>query len=114
MPFLIPALLINVVIILVPAFLTLAMAFFEWDGATTPVFAGFDNFRTIFDDPVFFTALLNNIKWTLIFLTIPIVMGFFAGVDAARRRVAGERSFRPSISCRSSSRPWLSRASGRE
>lgn len=79
MPFLIPALLINVVIILVPAFLTLAMAFFAWDGATTPVFAGFDNFRAIFDDPVFFSALLNNIKWTLIFLTIPIVMGIFAG-----------------------------------
>ncbi len=79
MPFLIPALLINVVIILVPALLTLAMAFFEWDGATTPIFAGLDNFRTIFDDPVFFSALLNNIKWTLIFLTIPIVMGFFAG-----------------------------------
>ena len=55
------------------------MAFFEWDGATTPIFAGFDNFRAIFDDPVFFSALLNNIKWTLIFLTIPIVMGFFAG-----------------------------------
>jgi raffinose/stachyose/melibiose transport system permease protein len=79
MLFLIPALVINVVIILVPAFLTLAMAFFEWDGATTPVFAGFDNFRAIVDDPVFFSALLNNIKWTLIFLTIPIVMGFFAG-----------------------------------
>jgi raffinose/stachyose/melibiose transport system permease protein len=79
MLFLLPALLINVVIILIPAFLTVAMAFFEWDGASTPVFAGLNNFREIFDDPVFFTALLNNIKWTLIFLTIPMVMGFFAG-----------------------------------
>ncbi len=79
MPFLIPALVINVVIILVPAFLTLAMAFFEWDVATTPTFAGLDNFRAIFDDPVFFSALINIIKWTLIFLTIPMVMGFFAG-----------------------------------
>jgi raffinose/stachyose/melibiose transport system permease protein len=79
MPFLIPALVINVIIILVPAFLTIAMAFVEWDGATTPTFAGLDNFRAIFDDPVFFSALLNNIKWTLIFLTIPMVMGFFAG-----------------------------------
>jgi raffinose/stachyose/melibiose transport system permease protein len=79
MPFLIPALVINVIVILVPAFLTIAMAFVEWDGATTPTFAGLDNFRAIFDDPVFFSALLNNIKWTLIFLTIPMVMGFFAG-----------------------------------
>ena len=51
------------------------MAFFEWDGASTPAFVGLDNFRTIFADPVFFSALFNNIKWTVIFLTIPIAMG---------------------------------------
>jgi raffinose/stachyose/melibiose transport system permease protein len=79
MLFLVPALLINAVIILIPAFLTLAMAFYNWDGASVPTFAGLDNFRAIFADPVFFSALLNNIKWTLIFLTIPIAMGFFAG-----------------------------------
>jgi raffinose/stachyose/melibiose transport system permease protein len=79
MLFLVPALLINAVIILIPAFLTLAMAFYNWDGASVPTFAGLDNFRAIFGDPVFFSALLNNVKWTLIFLTIPIGMGFFAG-----------------------------------
>jgi raffinose/stachyose/melibiose transport system permease protein len=79
MLFLVPALLINAVIILIPAFLTLAMAFANWDGASVPTFAGLDNFRAIFNDPVFFSALLNNIKWTVIFLTIPIGMGFFAG-----------------------------------
>jgi raffinose/stachyose/melibiose transport system permease protein len=79
MPFLLPALVINVVIILIPALLTIAMAFVEWDGVSAPTFVGVDNFRTIFADPVFFSALLNNIKWTLIFLTIPIVMGLVAG-----------------------------------
>jgi raffinose/stachyose/melibiose transport system permease protein len=79
MPFLLPALAINVVIILIPALLTIAMAFVEWDGVSAPTFVGFDNFRTIFADPVFFSALLNNIKWTLIFLTIPIAMGLVAG-----------------------------------
>jgi raffinose/stachyose/melibiose transport system permease protein len=79
MPFLLPALVINVVIILIPALLTIAMAFVEWDGVSAPTFVGVDNFRTIFADPVFFSALLNNIKWTLIFLTIPIAMGLVAG-----------------------------------
>src|ERR1700733_13591020 len=79
MLFLVPALLINAVIILIPAFLTLVMAFYNWDGASVPTFAGLDNFRAIFADRVFFSALLNNVKWTLIFLTIPIAMGFFAG-----------------------------------
>ena len=74
-----PALAINVAIILIPGLLTIAMAFFEWDGASTPAFVGLDNFRTIFTDPVFFSALFNNIKWTVIFLTIPIAMGLGAG-----------------------------------
>ena len=79
MRFLLPALLINVVIILIPALLTIAMAFVDWDGLSTPTFVGLDNFRTIFADPVFFSALLNNVKWTLIFLVIPIAMGLVAG-----------------------------------
>jgi len=79
MPFLMPALAINIVIILIPALLTIAMAFVEWDGVSIPTFVGLDNFYTIFGDPVFFWALLNNIKWTLIFLTIPIAIGLVAG-----------------------------------
>jgi raffinose/stachyose/melibiose transport system permease protein len=78
MLFLIPALAINVAIILIPALLTLAMAFCEWDGLSTPTWVGLDNFRAIFADPVFFSALLNNIKWTLIFLTVPMAMGLLA------------------------------------
>jgi raffinose/stachyose/melibiose transport system permease protein len=76
--FLAPALILNVLIILVPALLTLVLAFVNWDGATAPTFAGFDNFRALANDPVFFVALLNNLKWTAIFLTIPIAMGLFA------------------------------------
>ena len=78
MPFLIPALVINVAIILVPALFTIAMAFFEWDGLSTPTWVGLGKFRTIFADPVFFSALLNNIKWTLIFLIVPMAMGLVA------------------------------------
>ena len=76
--FLLPALAINVVVILIPGLLTIAMALFEWDGASTPSFVGLADFRAIFADPVFFSALFNNIKWTVIFLTIPIAMGLGA------------------------------------
>lgn len=79
MRFLLPALAINAVIVLIPALLTVAMAFVEWDGVSMPTFVGLDNFRSIFADPVFCSALLNNIKWTLIFLTLPIAIGLVAG-----------------------------------
>jgi raffinose/stachyose/melibiose transport system permease protein len=72
--FALPAILINVVIILIPALLTFAAAFVVWDGIGIPVWAGLDNFRRMFDDPVFWSSLLNNLVWTLIFLTVPVIM----------------------------------------
>jgi raffinose/stachyose/melibiose transport system permease protein len=70
--FALPALLINVCIILIPAVLTLMMAFFAWDGVGLPVWAGLANFQHMFGDPVFWSALTNNFIWTAIFLTVPV------------------------------------------
>ena len=76
--YVLPTLLINVVIIAVPGLLTIFLAFFEWDGITTPSFVGLGNFEALWNDSVFWTALINNIIWTLIFLTVPIAMGLLA------------------------------------
>jgi raffinose/stachyose/melibiose transport system permease protein len=70
--FALPALLINICIILIPAMLTFAAAFVIWDGVGVPAWAGFANFQHMFDDPVFWSALTNNIIWTAIFLTVPV------------------------------------------
>lgn len=73
--FVLPALLINVAIILVPALLTFTAAFVTWDGVGTPAWAGWSNFSTMFDDPVFWSSLTNNAIWTAIFLTVPVLIG---------------------------------------
>jgi raffinose/stachyose/melibiose transport system permease protein len=83
--FALPALLINVCIILIPALLTLAAAFFFWDGVGTPVWAGLANFQSLFEDPVFWSALTNNFIWTAIFLIVPMC---FALVMAAALMIA--------------------------
>jgi raffinose/stachyose/melibiose transport system permease protein len=70
--FALPALLINVCIILIPALLTLSMAFFAWDGVGVPAWAGLANFQHMFGDSVFWSALKNNFIWTAIFLTVPV------------------------------------------
>jgi raffinose/stachyose/melibiose transport system permease protein len=70
--FALPALLINVFIILIPAMLTFMAAFVIWDGVGMPAWAGFANFQHMFDDPVFWSALTNNFIWTAIFLTVPV------------------------------------------
>ncbi|WP_370675021.1 carbohydrate ABC transporter permease [Pleomorphomonas sp. PLEO] len=76
--YLIPTLLINVVIIFIPAVLTIALAFYRWDGIGMPVFVGLANFRQLLADRVFWMALGNNVIWTAIFLTVPIAMGLLA------------------------------------
>ncbi|MGH7004666.1 MAG: carbohydrate ABC transporter permease, partial [Alphaproteobacteria bacterium] len=76
--YLLPTLLINAVIILIPALLTIVLAFYRWDGISTPTFAGLANFEALLRDRVFWTALKNNIIWTAIFLTVPIAMGLLA------------------------------------
>lgn len=76
--YVVPTMIINAVIVFIPALLTVVLAFFQWDGISAPTFAGFDNFRALAADRVFWTSLGNNIIWTLVFLTIPIVMGLLA------------------------------------
>lgn len=76
--YLVPTLAINFAIILIPAILTVALAFFRWDGISAPVFAGLDNFIALAEDRVFWSALVNNVVWTAIFLVVPIAMGLLA------------------------------------
>ena len=76
--YVVPALAINFVVILVPALSTIALAFFRWDGISTPVFNGLGNFRDLAADGVFWSALANNLIWTAIFLVVPIAMGLLA------------------------------------
>lgn len=65
----------NAVIIVIPALLTVALAFMSWDGIGTPTYVGGQNFRALFADPVFWHALGNNLKWTVLFLTVPMIIG---------------------------------------
>lgn len=76
--YLVPTMIINVIIVLIPALLTVVLAFCNWDGISSPTFAGLDNFRALAADRVFWLALGNNIIWTVVFLTVPILMGLLA------------------------------------
>ncbi|MDU5569387.1 sugar ABC transporter permease [Actinomyces sp.] len=78
---LMPAFLLSAAIVLIPAIFTFVIAFTDWDGvATTVNFVGTENFREIFADGVFLTALFNNVKWTILFLTIPVAIGLMVAV----------------------------------
>lgn len=68
-------LILYIIWVIGPAIYTMYLSFTEWDGLSPPVFVGLYNFRLLFDDPVFIKSLVNNIKWLIIFMVIPITLG---------------------------------------
>jgi raffinose/stachyose/melibiose transport system permease protein len=73
--FVAPLLFLNVVVILGPSIGSAFYAFTEWSGLGPAKFIGLANFDRMIHDRVFRMAFANNVKWTLIFLTVPISMG---------------------------------------
>ena len=81
-----PSLLINLVFLLFPVVATLLLAFTTWNGLENPSWTGFANFVDIFASPAFWQALINNGKWTVIFLTVPIALALLAAAALFRAR----------------------------
>lgn len=75
--FLAPVLLIYVVVVVYPMAYSAYLSFFKWDGvAPTKQFVGLQNYFTLlFNDKVFWTALLNNAIWLVAALLIPTSIG---------------------------------------
>lgn len=69
--FVLPALLISVSIVLVPAVATVAMAFTDWDGLGRPAWVGLANFFSLWGDSRAWTAVTNNFIYTFLFTTLP-------------------------------------------
>lgn len=73
--FILPVLLLNLIVVVIPSIAGLAVAFTDWTGYNVPGFVGLQNFQRLFQDEVFFLALKNNLVWTGLFLTAPIAFG---------------------------------------
>jgi multiple sugar transport system permease protein len=67
---LLPYLLGTLLLIGVPALLTFALAFFQYDTLSAPQWVGLWNFQDIFGDPLLWVALRNTLYF--IFLAVPL------------------------------------------
>jgi raffinose/stachyose/melibiose transport system permease protein len=72
-----PGLMFHLYAVTVPAALGLYLPFTEWNGLDVPKFIGLDNFIEAFQDKIVGMALMNNFKWMLFWITIPIILAFF-------------------------------------
>jgi multiple sugar transport system permease protein len=68
-----PAFLLFALFVLYPIVESIRLAFYEWDGFGPKVWVGFANFTELFADPVFYTALANNLTWLAVYLGAPAV-----------------------------------------
>jgi multiple sugar transport system permease protein len=62
--FLLPYLLGTLFLIVLPAGLTFYIAFVRYDGVSSPVFVGWENFKFLYNEPLFKLALANSMTFT--------------------------------------------------
>lgn len=88
-----PALLIYIVFAIYPILQSFYYSLMDWDGFTEMTFIGLDNFKRLFQDPLFWNAVKNNIYVVLasVFGQIPIAL-FFALL--LNRQLKGVKIFR--------------------
>jgi len=76
-----------------PMFYTFYLSLTDWDGISAPNFIGLGNFQKLFEDPVFFISLINNLKWIVSFITIPVIFGLVLAM-ALNRDIPGSKLFK--------------------
>ena len=101
--FVIVPLLIYIVWIIGPLLYTFYLSLTDWDGISpTFGFVGLKNFESLFGSlgqPIpsaFQYALQNNLRWLLVFITIPVAVGLGLAV-ALNRDIKGDRYFKVGI-----------------
>jgi raffinose/stachyose/melibiose transport system permease protein len=75
--FILPGLLFHILAVSIPAIMSFYLPFTEWNGLNVPKFIGIANFIEAFQDSIVWTAFLNNVKWAIFWITIPIILAFF-------------------------------------
>lgn len=85
--FIFPAFLIHCCVVTLPSLSTLVMSLFDWNGLGKAKFIGFQNFVEIFTkDSVVKMAVIHNLEWLAVFITVPLILGFIVAILVSRIR----------------------------
>jgi len=67
-----PACLLFATFVIYPILASLRLSLFDWGGIGPRTWIGLGNYRELLTDPVFHTALANNVWWLLLFMLAPV------------------------------------------
>lgn len=83
--FVLPALLIHLCVVTLPALSSFRMSLYDWNMLGSAVFVGLKNYVEVFtQDSMVFLSVQHNIIWLLIFITVPIILGFTVSILISR------------------------------
>lgn len=94
--FLIVPVLLFLIWVIGPMFYTFYLSFTNWDGVSAAQFIGVRNYVLLFKDPIFHIALVNNVKWLISLITVPVVMGLALAM-ALNSNIPGARIFKTAV-----------------
>ena len=89
-----PGLLFYVAFVIVPILMTGSLSLFRWDGLTTPVLVGLDNFRKVLGDPNARGTFGVALAFVVLQGILPVLMGLLLVAAMTRSRVRGMSLFR--------------------
>ena len=92
--FLLPNLLIFLLFIIIPAVQGLRMSFMDWGVFTESGFIGFDNFRELLDDNVFWITFMNTLVYSISVVFLLLVASLILALLLKRNTLIGEKMFR--------------------
>jgi raffinose/stachyose/melibiose transport system permease protein len=79
--FALPALIFYVWFLVAPAIQSLVFSFTDWDGLSpTYALVGLKNYLFMLTDPIVHTAVRNNLIWTAVTITVPVIQGLLLAV----------------------------------
>jgi multiple sugar transport system permease protein len=79
-PFVVPALIVVLAVIVFPWLFTIWMSFNEWKVGSPTTFVGFSNYLRLPADPRFVEAIGHTLSYTALSVLLPLVLGTFAAV----------------------------------
>jgi multiple sugar transport system permease protein len=68
-----PGCLLFFIFVVRPIVETVRLSFYDWDGAGPKSWVGLANYRELLADPIFHTAILNNLIWLLCYGLAPVL-----------------------------------------
>jgi multiple sugar transport system permease protein len=79
-PFVIPALVVVLAVIVFPWLFTIWMSFNEWKVGSPTTFVGFSNYLRLPADPRFVESVWHTLVYTVLSVLLPVMFGTFAAV----------------------------------